>query len=193
LTLRAYIGFAGALFAPACSSLGGIELHEGAEGRFTAGEDEEPSTVDDGGVGSTGRDDGEGDTGHADDHGPLEPPRGTDESSDGGTDDHDTASDESDTGTDTDAGDGGPAPTDDSGTDDDGTSGDDPQTNGVETASGTTGDTDACPDCPPPCDDGWQDLCGSPCEVAPSIDGGACAGEDGTLVSCDMGILTCAI
>lgn len=164
----------------ACSSLGDIELG-GDEGRFTAGDDVDPPQHGDDADRPPGTGEDGGSSGHADD-GPLQPPGGTTgtddgESTSGGSDDDGTEGTEGDTDPDV-ATEG-----------DDGTTGE-PPTNGIDSASETTGDTDDCTDaeCLPACDPTWDTWCGQPCDEAE----GACAAEGGIVVSCDAGVWTCA-
>jgi len=179
------------MLASACSSLGGIELQEGAEGRFTAGDDGDPTAPD----GDSSRPaETSGDDGGSDDHGdpgPLEPPPGTDDDGGGSTSDADGDTGPN-TGTDDESSDGGL---------DDGTTSIDPQTNGptdgLESGSGSDGE---CTDleCLPVCDpeaygvdeQGWPAVCGQQCDDV--RDATACVTEGGIVVSCDLGVWTCA-
>jgi len=179
------------MLASACSSLGGIELQEGAEGRFTAGDDGDPTAPD----GDSSRPaETSGDDGGSDDHGdpgPLEPPPGTDGTGGGSSDADDDGDTGTDTGTDDESSDGGV---------DDGTTSIDPQTNGLESGSGSTGDDGECTDleCLPVCDpeaygvdeQGWPAVCGQQCDDV--RDTAACVTEGGIVVSCDLGVWTCA-
>jgi hypothetical protein len=173
------------LFASACSSLGGIELQDGAEGRFTAGDDEAPPGGDDGDRPSAPSD---GDHGTSDGHDGDDPLQPRPDTSD--TTGDDTSAGDDDTGSDGTAGATEPAADDGPGaTDDDGGTTSDPPTNGVESA-GSTGESGDCTDaeCLPVCDPTWDTWCGQPCDEGQS----ACAAEGGIVVSCDAGVWTCA-
>ena len=178
------------MLVSACSSLGGIELQEGAEGRFTAGDDGDPTAPDDDSSRPAETSDDDGGSDDRGDPGPLEPPPGTD-----GTGSTSDADDDGDTGTDT--------GTDDESSEggvDDGTTSIDPQTNGLESGSGSTGDDGECTDleCLPVCDpeaygvdeQGWPAVCGQQCDDV--RDAAACVTEGGIVVSCDLGVWTCA-
>jgi hypothetical protein len=189
LTLRTTIVSLTAVLVSACSSLGGVELQDGAEGRFTAGDDGDPTgPVSGGAPHPEDTDDTDGSSGFPDDPGPLEPPPGTD-----GTDGT-TSDDAEDTGQDSGTESSASADDGDSSGDgiDDGTTSDDPQTNGIDSAGGTTGDTDACTEleCLPVCEGAFPEMCDQQCDDV--RDAAACVTEGGIVVSCDMGVWACA-
>ena len=174
------------LLASACSSLGGIELQGGAEGRFTAGDDGSPPGDDDDDRPSAPSEGDDGSSDGHDDDDPLQPRPDTSDTTGSETSAGDA---DDDTGSD---GTAGASADDDPGaaTDDDGGSTSDPPTNGVDSVGSSTGESGDCTDaeCLPVCDPTWDTWCGQPCDEGQS----ACAAEGGIVVSCDAGVWTCA-